>query len=190
MNTPNPTSKKYQYLNREPEIICLIGSSRFKQLHFKVMRDETLKGNIVLPMGMFGHDEGLDMDGPIKKMLDELHLVKIDKSSIVIVCNDLVPFCRKCNEHRMKEMGCSCESAWELWVKPYIGESTRREINYAYEQKKEIRFVHHPDMVRHCDDFTVVNGVWVLKETKELPTPTFSIKGTDTGRWQSNKPNK
>lgn len=138
----------YKYLDHEPEIICLIGSSRFKDLHFKVMKEETLKGNIVLMMGMFGHGEDLDMDGPIKKMLDELHLVKIDKSKIVIVCNEFVPYCMKCLDYRMGVMGCKGEHSWEGYEKPYIGESTRRELEYSISKNKTIRFVNNPDIVR------------------------------------------
>jgi hypothetical protein len=99
-----------------PIIVCLCGSSRFKDAFIAANRSETLGGKIVLSIGMFGHDEGLDMAGPVKKMLDELHMRKIDLSDEVLVLN----------------------------VGNYIGESTGRELRYAKEQGKRIRFLEAP----------------------------------------------
>ena len=100
-----------------PIIVCLCGSTRFKDAYIKAMRDETLAGKIVLTVGLFGHEEGLDMSGEIKKMLDELHLRKIDLASEVLFLN----------------------------VGGYIGESTRRELNYAKIAGKKIRFLEDDD---------------------------------------------
>ena len=83
--------------------VCLCGSTKFKEEYIKANRDETLKGNIVLSVGLFGHTEGLDMDSDTKKMLDKLHLAKIDLADEVLILN----------------------------VGGYIGESTSREIAYA-----------------------------------------------------------
>lgn len=96
-----------------PQVICLCGSTRFKTAFESTLRDETLKGNIVLSVGLFGHIEGLDMDGPTKKMLDELHLRKIDMADEVLVLN----------------------------VDGYIGSSTKNEIEYAARANKEIRYL-------------------------------------------------
>ena len=70
-----------------PKVICLCGSTRFKDAYVKAMRDETLEGNIVLSVGMFSHEENIDMSGDLKKMLDQLHLRKIDKADEVLVLN-------------------------------------------------------------------------------------------------------
>ena len=92
--------------------ICLCGSTRFRDEYEKAQREETLAGNIVLSVGLFGHAEGLDMSGPIKKMLDELHLRKIDLcDDVVIVTRDL-----------------------------YVGQSTTNEILYARRHNKVIRW--------------------------------------------------
>ncbi len=96
-----------------PEIVCLIGSTRFGDAYAQAMREETLEGNIVLTVGLLGHAGGLDMEGPVKKMLDELHLRKID------MC------------HRVR-----C-----LNVGGYVGSSTRPEIAYATAQGKPIRYL-------------------------------------------------
>jgi hypothetical protein len=94
------------------KIVCLCGSTRFKDAFIEANRDETLKGHIVLSVGMFGHQEGIDMDGPIKSSLDELHMDKIDLSHEVLV----------------------------LDVDKYVGESTAREIRYARQSGKPVRF--------------------------------------------------
>lgn len=97
----------------EPKIVCLCGSTRFKEAFVKANRDETLKGNIVLSVGMFGHQEGIDMNGEVKKRLDQLHFRKIDLAHEVLVLN----------------------------VGGYIGESTRNEINYSLSKHKPIRYL-------------------------------------------------
>lgn len=98
-----------------PKIVCLCGSTKFKDEYIKANRDETLKGHIVLSVGLFGHHEKLDMDGPTKKMLDKLHLQKIDLADEILVLN----------------------------VGGYIGSSTKNEIEYAKYKNKNIRFLEN-----------------------------------------------
>lgn len=99
--------------NNRPVVVCLCGSTRFKDAYIQAARNETLDGKIVLSVGLFGHEEGLDMDGPTKKMLDELHLRKIDLADEVLVLN----------------------------VGDYVGQSTAREIEYAKNRGKTIRYL-------------------------------------------------
>lgn len=96
-----------------PRIVCLCGSTRFKDAFLAAARKKTLAGEIVLTVGMFGHKEGIDMDGPMKKMLDELHLRKIDLADYVHVLN----------------------------VGKYIGESTAREIEHARAHGKHVTYL-------------------------------------------------
>jgi hypothetical protein len=96
-----------------PTVVCLCGSTRFLDAFREANRTETLAGRIVLSVGMFGHHEGLDMDGPVKAMLDRLHLAKIDLADEVLILN----------------------------LDGYIGESTRRELAYARETGKVVRFL-------------------------------------------------
>lgn len=83
---------------------------------------ETLAGNIVIPMGLYGHadfppgakeatNDG-DESTEIKQMLDVLHFRKIDIANEVLVVR----------------------------VDGYIGSSTRREINYAESCGKSVRY--------------------------------------------------
>lgn len=97
-----------------PTIVCLCGSTRFGDAYRDAMREETLAGRIVLTVGLLGHAEGIDMGGPVKAALDELHLRKIDLADEILVLN----------------------------VGGYVGESTRREIAYARSRGKTIRSLH------------------------------------------------
>lgn len=96
-----------------PRIITLCGSTLFKSDYEAVMREETLKGHLVISVGLFGHVEGLDMEGDVKKNLDQLHLRKIDLADEVLIINP----------------------------GDYVGSSTKNEIAYAREQGKPIRFM-------------------------------------------------
>lgn len=96
-----------------PIIVCLCGSTRFKEAFEKASREETLAGKIVLSVGLFGHLEGLDMNSDTKKMLDELHKRKIDLADEVLILN----------------------------VGGYIGQSTRSELEYAQKHGKTVRFL-------------------------------------------------
>ncbi len=133
-----------------PKIVVLCGSTRFQDEYIEANRSETLNGNIVLSVGMFGHQEGIDMDGPVKKMLDELHLRKIDLADEVLVLNVCRLRCSKCQTWIENECypACDCQEKKKLWEKredyleiPYIGESTRREIAYAELHGKPIRYL-------------------------------------------------
>lgn len=108
-----------------PRIVCLVGSSRFKEDHERAQREETLLGKIVLPMGMYGHLEGLDPDGSVKIMLDELHLRKIDMADEVLVVNP---------------------DGW-------IGKSTTREVIYAILRGKVINVLQVPKVKEDVPDY-------------------------------------
>lgn len=98
---------------RRPVVVCLCGSTRFGKAYAQAQRVETLAGKIVLSVGLLGHQEGLDMQGSVKQMLDELHLRKIDLADEILVLN----------------------------VGGYIGASTRREIDYATISGKRVRYL-------------------------------------------------
>jgi len=95
------------------EIVCLCGSTKFKEAFKKAEKEEGLAGKIVLTVALFGHLEDFDMESQDKKNLDELHFDKIELSDVVYILN----------------------------VGDYIGESTRKELNYARELGKKIKFL-------------------------------------------------
>jgi hypothetical protein len=99
-------------LDGQPLVVTICGSTRFRAEMTEANRVMTLKGRIVLAPGVFGHD-GDEMADEQKAALDELHLRKIDMSDEVLVVNP----------------------------GGYIGESTRREIAYALQTGKTVRYV-------------------------------------------------
>jgi hypothetical protein len=107
-----------------PKIVCLCGSTRFMDAFQAANLRETLAGNIVLSVGcntksdasLFGGLSNGDLH-KVKESLDSLHKRKIDLADEIFVLN----------------------------VGGYIGDSTRSEIEYAYRQHKQIRFLE-PDV--------------------------------------------
>jgi hypothetical protein len=100
----------------KPKIICLCGSTRFKDQFEKANRILTMKGIIVLSVGVFGHSDMVPLSESEKNMLDELHRRKIDLADEILVLN----------------------------VGGYIGSSTSSEIDYAIEHKKPVTYLESP----------------------------------------------
>ena len=98
------------------KIITLCGSTRFKDAFLKVQKRLTLEGKIVISVGLFGHsgDDEVWAEG-IKEMLDDMHLRKIDLADEIFVIN----------------------------VGRYIGDSTRKEIEYATASGKLVRYLEN-----------------------------------------------
>ena len=105
------------------KVITLCGSTRFKKEFIEVQKDLTLKGNIVISVGLFGHSGDLEVwenmdEGTLtktKEMLDDMHKRKIDMSDEIFVIN----------------------------VGGYIGESTKSEIKYAIETGKKVNYLEN-----------------------------------------------
>lgn len=76
-------------------VVTLCGSTRFKDEFMKVQKELTLKGYIVISVGLFGHSgdgevwEGMDEDSltQTKLMLDDMHKSKIDMAEGIFVVN-------------------------------------------------------------------------------------------------------
>lgn len=107
----------------KPKVVCLCGSTRFKDAFDEANYLETMAGRIVLSVGFFMHASGNRHGQEVgatpeqKIALDELHKRKIDLADEVYVLN----------------------------VAGYIGESTRSEINYAESLGKPIRYLEPID---------------------------------------------
>jgi hypothetical protein len=115
--TSPPAREEQSYQNNSPEgkapkIVCLCGSTRFKQKFIEANFRETMAGHIVLSVGCFMHHDAVPITKEEKKRLDELHLRKIDLADEVLVI---------------------CPGG-------YTGESTKREIAYAQHHGKPIRY--------------------------------------------------
>ena len=96
------------------KIITLCGSTRFKEQYIAEEKRLTLEGNIVISVGLFGHSGDPEVyENDNKKMLDDMHLRKIDLADEIFVINP----------------------------GGYIGESTSREISYAIETGKNVKYL-------------------------------------------------
>lgn len=101
------------------KVVTLCGSTKFKDEFMKAQKDLTLKGYIVISVGLFGHsgDDEVWTEGT-KKMLDDMHKSKIDLADEIYVIN----------------------------VNDYIGESTKSEIQYAIDHNKKVNYLYpHKD---------------------------------------------
>lgn len=134
-----------------PRVVCLCGSTRFKQAFIEANFRETMAGKIVLSVGLYSHaDAHVYTPSPAEKAaLDELHFRKIDRADEVLVLDCPKPRCTGCGEwHVWEDMGgtfgwsqaCLCVAA-PASREPYIGASTRNEIAYAERLGKPVRYL-------------------------------------------------
>jgi hypothetical protein len=106
--------------SKQPTIVCLCGSTRFSEAFHDANLRETLDGKIVLTIGcdmrsdaeLFADKNEIELK-LIKARLDVLHLRKIDLADEVLILN----------------------------VDGYVGESTRRELEYARAEGKRVRWL-------------------------------------------------
>lgn len=126
-----------------PKIVCLCGSTRFKEAWYEQTKLETYAGKIVLGVGDLNPNApgtNVPLDPELKARLDELHLRKIDLADEVLVLNCKRDRCDRCNAW-LDEPGHECQG-WAGSSMPYVGESTRREIAYALARGKPVRYLN------------------------------------------------
>ena len=107
------------------KVVTLCGSTRFKDEFMKAQKELTLKGNIVISVGLFGHSGDNEVwenmeEGTLtktKEMLDDMHKRKIDMADEIYVIN----------------------------VGGYVGDSTKSEINYAKQTGKKVNYLENID---------------------------------------------
>lgn len=92
--------------------VCLCGSTRYRDIFFKVAKFYTLKGCIVTMPMVFAH-AGDTITDEQKRELDDLHRAKIRDADFIVIINR----------------------------NGYIGESTKKEIEYATLLEKEIIYL-------------------------------------------------
>lgn len=142
---PLPETKWEKIPLARPTVVVLCGSSRWPDLRHRVMMDETLAGKIVIPMGVYGHadyppgakaatNDG-DESTAVKRMLDLLHLHKIDLADEILV----------------------------IVNQNHLGESTLKEIQYAGVLGKRVRYWRNPDdqTSKECGPPTQPGWNWV-----------------------------
>lgn len=71
----------------KPFVATICGSTRHPDLWRAMEKHLALSGVAAFTVGLFGHGEGIDMAGDIKKGLDRLHFGKILLSDAAIILN-------------------------------------------------------------------------------------------------------
>ncbi|TDF93316.1 hypothetical protein E1757_27810 [Paenibacillus piri] len=99
--------------NTKPGIVTLCGSTKFKQQFKEAEANLTLQGKIVLSLGFFEQSDHVKVTEEQVKLFGWLHFHKIDLSDEILVIN----------------------------VNGYIGESTRKEIEYAHRAGKKVSYL-------------------------------------------------
>lgn len=116
-------TQAWENVKGKPPVVCLCGSTRFVDKFFEIGWEYTLRGCVVLSIGVVktsqadaagGH--GAEMiSQECADMLDELHRRKIDMADEVFVIN----------------------------IDGYIGKSTASEVEYARSLGKPIKFLEN-----------------------------------------------
>ncbi|MGM0883002.1 MAG: hypothetical protein ACQEXQ_18450 [Bacillota bacterium] len=100
------------------KVVTLCGSTKFKKQFEQVNGNLTLQGNIVLSLAFFEQSEDFEITQEQAEILGKIHFRKIDISDEIFVID----------------------------VDGYIGSSTRREIEYATETGKMVRYYSTSDI--------------------------------------------
>lgn len=134
-----------QTIPDDPEVVCLCGSTRFKETFRRENERLTREGKIVLSVGVFGHADNTGFSDDEKEMLDELHKRKIKRADRILVLN----------------------------VGGYIGDSTKSEIEEAQERGKKITFLESPyevaTQLSKGDDFQWIGEGWGSEKAQRPP---------------------
>jgi hypothetical protein len=99
-------------MTEKPKIVCLCGSSRFKDEFERAAESEALAGKIVLSLGVFSQASGIKLSIEQIALQSRLHQHRIDLADEVLIINP----------------------------GGYIGTSTAEEIDYARSKGKLIRW--------------------------------------------------
>lgn len=104
------------------KVVTLCGSTKFKEDFIRVQKELSLKGIIVISVGLFGHADGefgTVISEEAKVMLDDMHKRKIDMADEIYVINK----------------------------GGYIGSSTKSEIQYAKDTMKKVVYMEDIHLV-------------------------------------------
>ncbi|MGM1048109.1 MAG: hypothetical protein ACQEXX_18475 [Bacillota bacterium] len=103
------------------KVITLCGSTKFKEQFEQANKYLTLQGNIVITLAFFEQSEGIEITKEQAELFGEIHFRKIDMSDEIFVID----------------------------VDGYIGNSTKKEIEYAIENGKMIKYFSKSELVKH-----------------------------------------
>lgn len=103
------------------KVITLCGSTRFKEEFEQANTYLTLKGNVVISLGFFEKSEGIEITKKQEELFAKIHLRKIDLADEIYVID----------------------------VNGYIGDSTRKEIEYAKQKGKSVSYFSQSEIRHH-----------------------------------------
>lgn len=112
----NKKEEKGEKVTKRRKIITLCGSTRFKKDFEHWNKELTLQGHIVISVGIFGHRGKDPRFWENKELLDKIHLDKIRLADEIFVINP----------------------------GGYIGESTKKEIEFAKSIGKIVKYTEPP----------------------------------------------
>lgn len=93
-------------------VVCIVGSSKFKDTIRGLEQRETLRGKITLQHGFYHHQDLVPITDRQKADLDELMIAKVELADEILVCN----------------------------INGYIGQSTLDAIAYAEKNNKPVKY--------------------------------------------------
>ena len=94
-------------------VVCICGSTKFKIAWEHVHQKLEKAGIATLGVSSYTHFDHIPISPDEKKVVDQLHLQKIEMADVVVVVN----------------------------VEGYMGESTKEEVEYAYRRGKLVLFL-------------------------------------------------
>ncbi|WP_139489223.1 DUF4406 domain-containing protein [Brevibacillus dissolubilis] len=100
------------------KVITLCGSTRFKPQFEQASTALTLQGHVVLTVGFFEKSENIQVTPEQEAMFEKIHLRKIDMADEIFVID----------------------------VDGYIGQSTRKEIEYAQAKGMPVNYYSQSDL--------------------------------------------
>ena len=99
------------------KVITLCGSTKFKDDFLKIQSYLTLKGALVISLGIFTKKDNIIITKELEEMLIDIHKQKIDMSDGIFVINK----------------------------NGYIGSNTKKEIEYAMSKGKTVEYLEPID---------------------------------------------
>ncbi|MBK9181464.1 MAG: hypothetical protein IPM45_18285 [Acidimicrobiales bacterium] len=129
-----------------PTVVCLCGSTRFKDAFAAASREETLAGRVVLSVGLFGHsDPALAGECPVCKgqrgWCEGGHWGDCARcSGAGVVFDQGSPAKAMLDRLHLRKIDMADE-VLVLNVGGYVGESTAREVAYAEAAGKPVRYL-------------------------------------------------
>lgn len=139
------------------KIITLIGSSRFKLRFHEIGERLEKSGRLCLFMSFFQHADQRPITEEEREILHTVDRARIDLADEVWVINETRGWCGTCREWKDRghyqtgaAMGwwvcprIGCNSA-KIVQKPYIGDDTLRELGYAANENKVVRWLNPPE---------------------------------------------